>query len=79
MAQVDRALLHVIEQASGRRDDDIDAAPELVGLRVEADAAEDDRGAQLEEAAVGAHAVLHLRRELAGRHEDQRPDGMARG
>ena len=47
-----------------------------VDLRVDADAAEDHGGAQRQVLAVGAHALLHLRREFAGRREDQaRPDG----
>ena len=37
------ARAHVIEQPAGRRDDDVDAAPERVLLRSHADAAEDRR------------------------------------
>ena len=73
LAQVYGALLDVIEQAPGRRDDDVHAAAQLVGLGFEADAAEYHGRAQLEVLAVGADAFLHLRRELAGRHQYQRP------
>ena len=31
--QIDRALLQVIDQPAGRRDDDVDAAPERITLR----------------------------------------------
>ncbi|KKW30390.1 MAG: hypothetical protein UY75_C0034G0010, partial [Parcubacteria group bacterium GW2011_GWC2_52_8c] len=76
-AQVDGSLLHVVEQAARGGDDDVHAAAQLVDLRADADAAENHRGAQPQVLAVGAHAVLHLRRELAGRHQDQCPHGMA--
>jgi len=69
----------VIEQAPGRRDDDVDAAAQLLHLRLEAHAAVDHGGAQLHVLAVGAHALLHLRRELARGHEDEAAHRMARG
>ncbi len=43
VAQVHRALAHVVEQAAGRGDEDVDATLELRDLRMDADAAEDDR------------------------------------
>ena len=79
LAQVDGLLLHVIEQAPGRRDDDVDPAAQLLDLRLEAHAAVDHGGAQLHVLAVGAHALLHLRRELARGHEDETAHRMARG
>src|SRR6201999_327297 len=42
-----------------------------------ADAAEDDGGADAEVLAVGGEALADLRGELAGRGEDQGPDGAA--
>ena len=79
LAQVYRLLLHVIEQAPGRRDDDVDAAAQLLDLRLEAHAAVDHGGAKLHVLAVGAHALLHLHRELARGHEDEAAHRMARG
>ena len=70
--EIDRALLSVVEQASGCGDDDVDAAPELRDLRVDADAAEDHGGAQRHVLAVVAHALADLRGELARRRQDQR-------
>jgi hypothetical protein len=73
--QVDGALAAVVEQAARRGDDDVDAAAQVVGLRVEAHAAEDQRGADLRQvAAVGAHALLDLGGELARRHQHQHAD-----
>ena len=48
-------------------------------MRRDADAAEDDRGGNFEELAVGAEALLDLRGELAGRSEDQRARALRRG
>ncbi len=73
-AQVHGALLHVVEQAARRRDEDVHAALERVNLRMDADAAENDGGAHRRVLAIGAHAFLHLRSELARRHEDEHAD-----
>ena len=72
--QVDRPLTEVVEQAAGRRDDDLRAGAQRADLRVEADAAIDRRGADRVLGAVGPDALLDLERELAGRGEDQRTD-----
>jgi hypothetical protein len=73
--QVDRALADVVEQAARRGDDDVDAAAQVVDLRIDVDAAEDQRRLELRQvAAVGAHRGLDLRRQLARRHEHQRPN-----
>jgi hypothetical protein len=66
----------MIEQAARRGDDHVDAAAQSLDLGSEADASVDHRGARLEVPAVGAHALLDLRRELARGHEHQRL-GMA--
>ena len=79
LAQVDGLLLQVIEQPSGGGDDDVNAAAQLRDLRIDAHAAVDDRRAQLQMLAVGTHAFLHLRRELAGGHEHEGAHRMARG
>src|SRR5581483_11224694 len=69
--EIDRLLVHVVEQAPGRGDDDVDAVGEIVGLRIEADAAEDHDRLEREVAAVVAHALLHLCGELARGNEHQ--------
>ncbi len=78
VAQVDRALLHVVQQPARRRDDDVDAAAQFLDLRIDVHAAENRGRAQRLVLAVGAHAFLHLRREFAGRHQDQAADRAAR-
>ena len=46
LGEVRRVLAHEVEQAARRRDEDLDAAPELLDLRVERHAAVDDGRAQ---------------------------------
>ena len=77
--EVDRPLADMIEQATGRGDDEVDPAPERVGLRRKADAAVDRGGADAPVATVDADALLDLERELAGRGEDEGADRPAAG
>ena len=77
--QVDGALLRMIEEPARRRDDDVDAAPQLVDLRVDADAAVDHGGLQRQVLAVSPDAFADLRRELARRRQDQSPYAASRG
>jgi len=72
LRQVDRPLADVVEQAARRGDQDVNAAAQLVGLRAETNAAEDHGGLERDMLAVGAYALLHLRRELARGRENQR-------
>ncbi len=72
--EVERALAVVVEQAPGRGDEDVDAAAQLVDLRLHADAAEHDHAGQLGVLAVGANALLDLRRQLARRRQDEGAD-----
>ena len=75
--EVDVALAVMVEQAARCRDEDIDAALELRGLRSERDAAEQHHRGDLEMLAVDADRRLDLRRELARRREDQRAQRFA--
>src|SRR5713226_966517 len=77
--EIDRLLMHVIEQPARRRDDDVHAATQLRGLQIESDAAENDRGPELQKPAVIAHALVDLRGELARRHDHERPNRTRRG
>jgi hypothetical protein len=63
-----------IRSRARRRDQDVDAQPERLGLGILSDAAEDDRVAELQMAPVPGEAVADLRGELAGRGEDEDPD-----
>ncbi len=78
LAQIDTLLLDVVEQPARRRDEDLDAAADDSQLLLDVDAAKHDGRAQVRVLAVGAERFLDLDRELAGRREDQRPDGVAR-
>ena len=69
--QVDGALLHVIEQASGGGDNDVGAPEQLFLLRHDRDAAENRGDAQVRRHTVGGQRLVHLQRKLAGRHQDQ--------
>ena len=51
--QIDRFLLHVIEQAARRGDQDIHAASQALDLRVDVDAAEHRHRIELQVFAVG--------------------------
>ena len=79
LAQVDGLLFDVVEQAAGRGDEDVDPAAQRVDLRLDADAAEHQRALQRKVLAVGAHVLFHLRRELAGRGDDEGAYGMPGG
>jgi hypothetical protein len=78
LAQVDGLLLDVVEQAAGRGDQHVDAAAQRVDLRADADAAEHQRALQRKMLSIGAHILFHLRRELAGRGDDERAHRVAR-
>ena len=74
-AQVDVALVGVIEQPAGRRDDDVGALAQCVDLRPRADAAENQQRALLEVTTEIDEGLLHLRREFARRHEHEAARG----
>ena len=64
--------LVMVEQSAGRRDQHVDAAGELGILIVERNTADDQRDIELVIDAVSDEALFHLRRELAGRFENER-------
>jgi hypothetical protein len=76
--EVERALLHVVEQAAGRGDQDVERAREAVDLRLHAHTAEDHGRLHRRVLAVDAHGFLDLRGELARGREDQHADAAAR-
>jgi hypothetical protein len=65
-------LRREIEQAAGRCDENVCAAPQRVDLRPLPDAAVDDGRAERKVAAIGAETVGNLDRELSRRNEDER-------
>src|SRR3990170_1193302 len=76
--QIHGPLPDVVQQPSGGRHQDIHAAAQGVGLGGEADAAEDHGGLERHVLAVDAHALLHLRGELARGRENERADRAPR-
>ncbi len=78
LRQVHAALLHVIEQAARRGDENLHAAAQLLGLRIHVDTAENDRAAQRRVLRVLGDVVVDLVSQLARGREDQRPHGVAR-
>src|SRR5262249_9771165 len=71
-AKVCGALLLQIEQATGRRDEDVAAAAKRVDLRIDTHAAEDNDGACAGVLAVRARALGYLSRELTRGSEHER-------
>src|SRR6266516_1204627 len=72
--EVDVATLHVVEQPAGRRDDDIGAVSQRLGLGLHADAAVyRGRRHAADMASVDARALEHLLGELARGHQNQGP------
>ena len=70
--EVRTALRHQIEQAAGRRHDDVRVAAQRLHLRSLADAAEYDRALRGNVDAVVGEVVRDLGRQLARRREHQR-------
>ncbi len=66
------AALAMIEQPAGCRDQNVDAAIELLLLIAERDAADEESHVELVVLAVFVEVLLDLRREFARRFEDQR-------
>jgi hypothetical protein len=77
--EVDGALADVVKEASGRRHDDLRPEAQRPDLRFEADAAVDGGAPDGPTRAVGAHALLHLEREFAGRGQDEGTDRQTGG
>ena len=67
----EQPLVHEIEQAAGRGDENVDAARQGIELWLLADAAHDHGLAQMQILAIGAELVVDLDREFAGRRKDQ--------
>ena len=69
--QVDVALPHMIQQSARCRDNDIDTAANFRDLWSRANATVDFHAADGTILAIGVHALVNLRREFAGRCENQ--------
>ena len=75
LTQSQQPLVKEVQQPSRRGDEDIDALAKRQGLRILADAAEDDGVPQVEVPAVHAETLADLGGQFAGRRQDERPDG----
>ena len=76
LAQVQRALAGVVQQAAGGGHQDVDAAAQFFNLRAHADTAEHHHGGEFEVFAVEANAFLDLGGEFARRGHDQGAHGI---
>ncbi len=72
--QVAHALLDQVDQAARRRDEDVDAAAQVLAVLVDAGAAEHGRDAELGKLAIAARIVGDLAGEFARRGEDEHAD-----
>ena len=61
----------MVEKAPRRRYEEVHAAGKGLNLRIDADAAEDERGFKRRVGGVRLEVFVDLRREFAGRSEDQ--------
>ena len=79
--EVDAAAVHVVLEAAGGGDDDVDRLSHLVELPAERHAAHEAGGEQALAGAVAVRRLLHLQGKLARRREHQhaRADAGARG
>ncbi len=77
-AQIQAALLHVIQQASRRGHQDVHAAAQALDLGLDAHASEHDHRGKSRVSAIGAHRGLHLGCKLPGWRENQGARPMAR-
>ena len=76
LRQVALALFDQVLQATGGGDDDVGAAPELVDLTAHRGAAVDRHDFEVEGLAERRERIVHLLRQLAGRHQDQGAGGL---
>ena len=71
--QVGVAGLHMVLQPAGAGDDDIDALPQLLDLRLRGDAAEDGDRAQVRRGGQRREGRVDLGDEFTGGGEDECP------
>ena len=76
--QIDRFLLHVVEQTARGGNEDFDAGAQGLDLRIDVHTAKHHRRTQAHIFCVGADVFLDLCGKLAGRRQHQGADRMAR-
>ena len=76
LGEVHGLLADMVHQTTGCGDEDLDALPQDLDLRVDAGAAVHDRRAQGAAPAVGLDGLADLDGELTGRRQDQHSDGV---
>lgn len=77
LRQIDRALLHMVEQPTRRCREDLHAAPEHIGLRPNIDAPINHAGAQRRIGTVFNEIVGNLIRKFARGSQNECPNRMA--
>ena len=71
LAQVQRTLACMVQQAAGCGDQNVNATAKLFDLRAHADTAEHHHRGEVEVFAIGANAFLDLRGQFARRRHDE--------
>src|SRR4029078_7665333 len=74
-AQIDKSLIHQVEQPAWRRNQDVDSPRKRVDLGLLADAAINHGVAEARVAAIKAKTLRDLRSQLARGSEHERADG----
>src|SRR5664280_2321324 len=69
--EIDRTLADMVQQATRAGDDNVDAVPERIDLRVDADAAVDGENGEARLAAQVAEVLGDLFRQFAGWGDDE--------
>ena len=77
LIQLDEALTHQIIQPTGRGNENVHPAAQLLNLRILVDAAKNDGGAQRQIAPVLHKILLNLNCQFPRRGEDKRPNGVS--
>ena len=72
LIELDRVLAVQVEQAAGRGHQQIESLAQFHHLRIDADAAVSDVGAQRQAGAIRCKALVHLFGQLPGWHQHQR-------
>jgi hypothetical protein len=75
--QVDVALVHQVQQATGSGHEDVHAAAQGIGLWLLAHATEDHGGAQVGMVPVSFETFVDLDGQFPRGRKDERPDGAA--
>ena len=75
--EIEAPAVEMVEQPAWCGDNDVDAPPKAVQLRMDPDAAENGEAPKTGMFAIGSNRFFDLKRQLTRRSDDQGPDGAA--